>query len=424
MIGGMGAMEVRYAYAARSAVRSSGGRTEVGLATTEPETFLDGCMERGDVVAAALLAVGTVAATRFYAFLTAAQRAELIDPIITTGNGTVRFESLSACCGVAARLDLLPDGIDADTTHPGTTNVDLGPRMRQLLAGVLRHDPLHLRVGEFGLEARTLTGEAHERKVDLPDRWIRSLAELQVLASRMTPRVELDAAQARSFVRSLPVKTSYHGTLWAQPAVGGLRLGTTKTAGAVALGGPERLRPLAGVLRHATRLRVYAADADGPAPSWWELDLPHARLGLGLSPETSRGFSGEGALLTELAADGPDAYLAASGMLGFDLAQGGYFPRVLPFGLDVLRAHPRLEKARTLVADGGVRTEGDHLVVRGTRFDHVVRLGPPATCTCAWYAEHRGSRGPCAHVLAARVFADPTLVAAEAALAAAGRSEA
>lgn len=39
--------------------------------------------------------------------------------------------------------------------------------------------------------------------------------------------------------------------------------------------------------------------------------------------------------------------------------------------------------------------------------EYEVRLsqtpGAGDRCTCPWYAKHRGTRGPCAHVLAARI---------------------
>lgn len=395
-----------YAYAAHSALRTVGNRTEVGLATTGPATFLDGMAERADVVSAALLRVADVAATRFYVFQTAADlRAQ--DPIITTGEGVARFESLSMCSGVAARLDVLSDGLELSTERPGTTNVDLGPDMRHLLAAVRRRDPMRLVVGETGLDVHTLDGQAHERTVDLPQRWIRSLAELQVIASGMTLRMELDARRLRSFLQALPAHTSPRESFWAQPVPDGLRLGAGRTPGAVAVGGPERLRILEPLIRHATALRVYAPEGGlGATASWWELALPNARFGLGLSPHTARGFSGEGALLEDLAGGSSQAELAAQGQLGYDVAEGRFFARTLPFGLDVLKANPRLDKARMLVETGKVRIDGDRVLVASSKGEHAVRLGAagePDGCTCTWYGTHRGDRGPCAHVLAARI---------------------
>ena len=396
-----------YRYGSASSLSVDPGRVALGLSTTDPGTYLDAFTERAAVVAAALLLVGRVAATRFYDPMTAARLAELADPIITTGDGTVRFESLSACCGVAARLDLLADGLDITTQRAGTTNVDLGAASRRLLGGVLPRDPLHLAVGDTGLLMTTLDGQSHERTVALPDRWIRSLADLQVLASHMTLRATLDQRQARTFLRGLPPSSPPGSRFWAQPTAAGLRLGSMPAPGAVPLGGPERLRVLEPLLRHSRGVRVYAGADERVAASWWELDLPHARLGIGLSPETSRGFSGEGALLESLGDRSAAAADAVRGRLGYDLAEGRYYARLLPVGLDLLDQQPRLVKARALLDQGGVRPESDHHVVRGRWRDYVVRLAPDGDrCTCRWYVDHQGSRGPCAHVLAVRLLVD------------------
>ncbi len=388
---------------------SGGDGDRLGLATTDGGTMLDGLVERADVVAAALLRVSEVAGTRFYVHpATTAAAIRAADPIVTVGDSAVRFESLSADCGVSARLDVLADAVDAAVRAPGTTNVDVGPALRRLLQGVRRRDPMRLVVSSDGLGVTTLDGHVDERVVALPERWVRSLAELQALTSRMKRAAELDAAQARSFLRSLPARGGRQ-PFWAQPVSAGLRLAASPGPGRIAVGSPERLRILEPLLRLATGLRVYGTESAGPASSWWEVSLPGARLGLALSPDLSRGFSGEGALLDDLARDDPNVDLARRGLVGFDLAESRYFPRGLPFGRDVLEAAPRVDKARALVDGGKVRRDGQRLLVAGTRGDHLVRLGPDGeTCTCEWYVKHRGDRGPCAHVLAARLFEQET----------------
>ena len=41
---------------------------------------------------------------------------------------------------------------------------------------------------------------------------------------------------------------------------------------------------------------------------------------------------------------------------------------------------------------------------KGTDVEHRVRLQPEGDkCTCPWYGKHQGDRGPCKHVLAARI---------------------
>jgi hypothetical protein len=176
--------------------------------------------------------------------------------------------------------------------------------------------------------------------------------------------------------------------------------------------------------------------------SGWSLELPDSRLVVVVSPEPSRGLSGEGALLEDsiesdattdarllaalrwnarlapvdvarelgigrgIAAAGL-ARLAAEGVVGYDLADGGYFYRAIPIGRTSPTASlPRLVGARELVDAGRVAMErssddGVRAVVKGREGDYLVSIdGDAATCTCAWYAKHRQDRGPCRHVLA------------------------
>jgi len=181
-----------------------------------------------------------------------------------------------------------------------------------------------------------------------------------------------------------------------------------------------------------------------PVPSAWELDLGTARFTLTLSPEKYRGFSGEGALLglladAQAAADADlvsvllawdpriDAarlaaearlpagrvtaalgYLAAAGRVGYDLAEEAFFHRELPFGAALETMHPRLADARELLSAGlvTIAADGTGAVVRGGGVEHRVTFTQPHdTCTCPWWGKHRGTRGPCKHVLAARVAA-------------------
>ena len=360
------------------------------------------------MVAACLITLGDLPGTRFYTPPNSLLR-QWSDPIVTTDEHALRFESLSACSGVAGRLDVLPSGLDVADARHGTTNVDINAPLRRLLTRVRGADPMHLTVAQDGLDVRTLDGDVHERKVALPERWVRSLAELQVLLADLSQVADLDVTAMRQFLRSLPRSTSPVSSFWLQPLRGGgLRLGASRTPGSISVGGPERLKVLDGALRFATRLRVYGdLDSTEPSTSCWVVDLPHARLSFSLSPQSTRGFSGEGALLDSLIDADPQALEAAHGRLGYDVVDGRYFARELPFGRDLLRDHPRWTKAQRLVLDGAVTADGaDHLVRTGDA-QHLVRRDAAGNerCTCAWYAKHGGSRGPCAHVLAVRLAA-------------------
>jgi uncharacterized Zn finger protein len=65
--------------------------------------------------------------------------------------------------------------------------------------------------------------------------------------------------------------------------------------------------------------------------------------------------------------------------------------------------HPRLLAARKLLDEGAVTLDegGEGASVRSGEAEYRVRFeGGTARCTCAWFARHRGERGPCKHVLA------------------------
>lgn len=389
-----------------------------------------------------MLAVARVARTRYYespSMVAAAIRAA--DPVVTSNGDRLRFESFSACCGVYARFDALRGCLDATTMGTGTTNVDVNAPLRAALARIGGLDPLHVTVGG-DVTVTTFDGPVVEKKVPLPERWLRGFAEVQRAAAGMIHVFDAPGTEARRFLRSLPSGGTRATQLHVSAAGRGLRLTSRADHRSVPVAGPERLRALEPLLRFAGRLHAYAPTADGagrPAASVWVLDLDDARFVLALSPEISRGFSGEGGVLWDLADDDSAAdadlvlallsfeprvdidhlrretglpadrvnramsRLAAAGRVGYDVSDAAYFHRELPYDIAALDAmHPRLRDARALVAAGAIRLDGDLAFVRSGAAEHVVRRtdsGP--RCTCPWDGKYKGSRGPCKHVLAA-----------------------
>jgi hypothetical protein len=99
------------------------------------------------------------------------------------------------------------------------------------------------------------------------------------------------------------------------------------------------------------------------------------------------------------------SFLAASGRVGYDLADESFFHRELPFGPSLAAMHPRLANARELITSGAVRLVDGGAAIRSGDTEHRVALGAAERCTCPWWGRHRGTRGPCKHVLAARMAA-------------------
>ena len=92
-----------------------------------------------------------------------------------------------------ARLDLMAQALDDSHLGLGTTNIDINPPLAAALAAIRPDDPLHLQVGASQVDMSTPSGTHSERKVDLPERWVRGLAETQSLAAGLPLRAELDA---------------------------------------------------------------------------------------------------------------------------------------------------------------------------------------------------------------------------------------
>ena len=386
------------------------------------------------------LTLAHVVETRFYTPPGMLQRIlRQRDPVITCGGGMLRLEGFSTCCGVYARVDYRDEAFDADRLEPGTSNVDFNPPMRAALAKLRDGERASLEVSASGFTLDSESaGAAFERKVQLPVRWIKGFVEVQAYQSRMERRFEISGAMVQRFLRELP-RDRTSGTVWLTPMGNSLRLSHAPAPGGVEAGGIDRLRVVAPVARHATSIAVYSS---GDGATAWRVETPDARLFIVLSPEPSRGFSGEGQMLgalaegstvtsrlrallrwqrnlspralaeelhaTEANVGAALAELGTCGLAGYDLADGAYFHRELPFDVSKIeRLHPRLTGARELVTSGAVEIDGDGAWVRGREADYRVRRDNSGEwrCSCPWAARNGISRGPCKHILAAQIAA-------------------
>ena len=414
------------------------------------------------VVARALGTLSQVVQARFG--FSAADLAAARDPIITVGDARMRFEGFSQCAGVYARVDVLPEGLLGDIAQPGTTNVDFNAPMLAALARLATptqaaDEGLQVSLGADAFALAHGGAKVVERKVKLPERWLKGLTQVQGFLAGSAPRLTFKGAALLQLRQGMP---RADGPLLHL----GLRAGRphwspAPTPGSVAVGGAHRLQLLTPLLALTRELTVFA-HGDGQS-STWALDLGTARFELTLSADAQRGFSGEGvaldALMNQVDADWLDAFdhfayanqsltqvaaqlaltpahaaqlgtqLAALGLLGYDLHLQQWFYRQLPFKPERLtRLHPRLRGAQALLDAGLVHIgerQGQRVVatVQDTGVTHTVvidvDLNPAAPsssptpaapktseqharCTCEWHLKHSGARGACKHILAVR----------------------
>ena len=443
----MAALNHAYSYSAPSQL-SDDGRPQLQLATSSAAGlhphFFEGQLTSPRLSAELLSAVHLIVGSRFFVPAnTLARLLALADPVVTAGGGVLRFEGFSGCCSAYIRVDMLPGAYDGDVVAKGTTNVDFNAPMRAALARVRDADGLALSVGRDALRLRSGESDMVEKKVALPLRWIRGMLEVQSYQASMRKRIDAGGIEALRFFRTLPKASTSKTPLWVLAGPGGLRTTARPDANGVRVADTSRLRVLELLLPKAKSLTVYADDAQ--QASAWVLDFGHMRLSLVLSAETWRGFSGEGQALRALMSAGNDGAVASvraqlqwqasldaqelartlslektqvedalrvlgvSGLAGFDVTQGQYFHRVLPFDLSLIEdMHPRMALARVLLAEGAVSVE------RAAPFKASVRSGGvlhrvrevegELACTCPWFEKYQGARGPCKHVLAAEAL--------------------
>lgn len=445
----MAAIDYVYRYSHPSSLESGDAGSRLRLAAElneQPETtYFAGDLLNPVITARSLRAVSDLVGTRFY--IPPSMLARILreaDPVATVSRDRIRFEGFSACCSTYIRHDMSEESFDADHVSPGTTNVDFRAEMRAALAGVRTGSSLQLRVDKEAVELQEGEKSIIERKVPLPARWIQGFAEVQSHLRDMSHAMTLTKIQAQRFLRSLPRAQADHEQ-WAIPAPQGARLSVRQNEKGVMIKGTQRLRLLEKLAADTKSLEVWFNERQGS--SAWVLDYGDQRLMLVLNSEPWRGFSGDGQLLSDLGSPNDAAvaavkaqlkwqgtidlnqvssatgfdkarvrsalgFLAAQGVLGFDLPSGSYFHRVLPFDLSLIeKLNPRLKNAAALRKSGAVRlssSEGGHTAeVESDGVVHRVTIGPGGTtCTCPWYAKHQGKRGPCKHILAAEMALD------------------
>jgi len=432
----------RYAYASQ-VVANDRGRPQLSLATsnsdlTQPH-FFDGRARAPRELGQMLYTLSDVVRTHFFKPIPA-----LLDPVVTSNETLLRLEGFSGCAGVYARVDLPRESFSGETFGRGTTNVDFNQPMRNALMRLRDGDDVDFAVGKDEVVLSKGGKATVEKKVKLPLRWIKGFSEVQNYQPELELKFEIPAPDALRFIRALPKNARPKLMSYAVSSGRGLRLSPRPARGAVRFSGTHRVKILEPLLPQAKSLRVWADEESGT--SAWEVVLPSGGFFLMLSPEVHRGFSGEGQALSALANPVSDETLAAvraqlkwgslidagqvadklslsgaevsralaalgtRGLAGFDVGAGQYFHRELPFNLDRVEAmQPRLKNARKLVEAGGVKflgLEGGKLRygVPGTKTTHIVRLSDEAAdCTCPWFSRYQGLRGPCKHILAARI---------------------
>jgi hypothetical protein len=297
-------------YASPSAFFSTRDRAELGLASDRkrPVRFVARIAENNFLLRIALQALGQLIWSNDQ-WAPSSWFGASLDPIITVHDDRVFLEAFSGDQSsygmvIADRSLFDPRG----EVTPGTTNVDFTAWLWSALGEMRTSRETFLRIEPGGFEVDTLNaGGRYEKKVDVPDSWVRGFLELQ--STMAMPGTHLscrpvDLIAAIRFLRANKSKVSpralrYEMTpgqdanIVLEPWEHTVPLKNAKHSytekRVIRTWGRRRLRALEPLLPFADRVDVYLKGR--ALPSFYAVKLPKITFVLGLSGFTDNRFT-------------------------------------------------------------------------------------------------------------------------------------
>ncbi|MFO0555013.1 MAG: SWIM zinc finger family protein [Polyangiaceae bacterium] len=229
-----------------------------------------------------------------------APRPRGLDPVWTVDPDEFSLEVFSRDESAYARLAFDNALLEQRTASHGSALADLSPALVDQLEHVRTYQPLHLAATSSSRAKQAGADEVRpKREVELPDEWLRGFLQVQSAATLPATTVELAPIDLYNVLFALKTRTT-------KKPPRGLRLElipgarpriilepwevtfeahaapfSGKVPRIVRLFGRKRLLLLDRALSHTRSVRVHVA---GPGlPSFWVLDMGHARLTLALT---------------------------------------------------------------------------------------------------------------------------------------------
>lgn len=256
---------------------------------------------------------------------------EVLDPVITVHPDRIFFEAFSQDQSVYAALVVDPAVFETmGEVVTGTTNIDFTAWLWGALGEMRTGRRTTFSVGPTGFEISTQgAGGRFERKVDIPDAWVRGFLQVQAAMAFPGTRFDvqpIDLLSALRFLRFTKAKVSPRALRYEFEPGEDVRLVLEPWEHVVRLNGAShgynarkvirvwgrrRLKLIEGLLPFADSVQVYLKGRG--LPSFYAVKLGGMTFVLGLSGHSEANFTSSGGfdLLTESAA-ADDALLEAA----------------------------------------------------------------------------------------------------------------
>ena len=228
----------------------------------------------------------------------------IIDPIVSVQPDATFFEGFSLDESVYVRVKLPSECIETDEDIcAGTTNIDFGLGLEKEFSRVRSYRSLNLEVGLDAVTIETDIGSAVEKKIDLPESWVRGLLEVQSALAITSIKLDVSPGFVAEIVSRLEEEREKHGPRslrfklepgkpiaveiepWGDILVDPKSFYDGGDAREVRIWGRRRLILLKEILPDATSVRIDLIDSG--MPSFWTLNIDGTELQVGLSGWTS-----------------------------------------------------------------------------------------------------------------------------------------
>ncbi len=313
-------------YASPSVLDATRDECTLGLAANarRPVRFHGQIARHGFIFRIAMRALGEV----IWSDDTWFAASDLLDPVITVHPDRLFFEAFSQDQSAYACLVVDPDLFDAEgEVVTGTTNIDFTAWLWGALGEMRTSRKTSFRIGAEGVELSTTgAGGRFEKKVDLPDSWVRGFLQVQAAMAMPGTRITvnpIDLLSAIRFLRYTKARVSPRALRYEFIPGDDARLVLEPWEHVVPLAGAEhnytepkntrvwgrrRLKLIEGLLPFADSVEVYLKGRS--LPSFYAVKLPGMTFVLGITGWSASGFTGTGGFdLLADAAEADDALL-------------------------------------------------------------------------------------------------------------------
>ena len=313
-------------YASPSVFEATGDTALLDVATNlrRPVSFHGKVIRHNFILRIALRALGEA----IWSNDTWLAQSDLLDPVITVHPDRLFFEAFSQDQSAYACLIVDPDLFELEgSVQTGTTNIDFTAWLWGALGEMRTSRATTFRLGPQGLAVSTATaGGRFEKKVDLPDTWVRGFLQVQAAMGMPGTRLRVQPVDLLSAIRYLryskarmsPRALRYEfvpgedARLILEPwehvvPLEGATHNYTETK-TTRVWGRRRLKLIESLLPFAESVDIYLKGR--ALPSFYAVKLPGMTFLLGLTGWSGSGFTGTGGFdLLTAAAEVDDALL-------------------------------------------------------------------------------------------------------------------